>query len=158
VKVEITPVDLSDAAQLGLLMKLEAKSFSPSACFDEETWKGYMGCLIGCDDQSVGTMALGCDIAPGDTYDQDISSPGSLFLASINVQPESAGQGIASFALDWLANWAQMEGFRRIVSNFRPTNAASRHLHEKAGFTEVRRIPNFYKDPAEDAIEVEKIL
>ena len=68
----------------------------------------------------------------------------------VGVAPEKRGKGIGKKIVAALLSRADRE--KGIFLEVREGNTAARKLYEKAGFREIARRKNYYKDPPEDAV------
>lgn len=121
-----------------------------------ETWTGLKVFFVQLEGEgNVGSVAFAPHFTAGASYDEGISSEGTLWLVDIGIRPAFQRQGLAAKTLEWAKAWALVAGFWRMTSNFRVSNQASRSLHYNAGFLYDRIIHGYYKNPVEDAQLVE---
>jgi ribosomal protein S18 acetylase RimI-like enzyme len=58
---------------------------------------------------------------------------------------------------EWEIEYARRNGFRRIATNCRESNAAMISINEKFGFRAIRRTPRYYED-GEATVVMELLL
>jgi len=121
--------------------------------FDTEEWSGFEsywmlehGAIVGCS----------AFIRHAD-YDES-PRPGCLHIVSTGVLPEARGRGLGRKQKEWQIEYALREGFEVIVTNMRRTNGHMIHLNLQCGFRERKIHPDFYADPKEDAIVMERCI
>jgi len=78
--------------------------------------------------------------------------PGEWEIENIVVQKPLRRRGIATALLESLFRASEKAGNRALHLEVRESNIAARQLYVKHGFRQVGRRPNYYHDPAEDAI------
>jgi ribosomal protein S18 acetylase RimI-like enzyme len=144
--VEMREVKLPD--EQAELTAMEERIFSTDRF---QSWAGYEVFWMIFHDQKVGSIAFVPNLMPGLSWDEDAENQGNLWLVSIGVDPDFQRMEIGTEAMHWLINHARERGIPRIISNFRVSNHASRRLHQKCGFETVSIIPDYYRDPQEDA-------
>ena len=138
------------------LLDFDKRIFGSDTFESAEVWQRYKSYWIAADDQRVGAIAIAPDAAPSaHAWEEELHQAGALFLASIGILPEFQGKSYGSQALRLLIRRQCGMGFGYLISNFRVSNEGSRHLHERAGFTDQKRIiPGYYRNPVEDAMVV----
>jgi len=67
------------------------------------------------------------------------------------------GRGLGNRVKEWQIEYARQNGFRRMVTNCRESNAAMIAINEKYGFRAIRRTPGYYED-GEATIVMELVL
>jgi ribosomal-protein-alanine N-acetyltransferase len=73
-------------------------------------------------------------------------------IENIAVAEKARRQGIASLLVQQVLAAAREQGAEAVYLEVRNSNAAARKLYEICGFAESGRRPNYYSDPAEDAV------
>lgn len=68
------------------------------------------------------------------------------------------GKGIGRAVLDSIIKLCKDEGCERITLELRESNSVARALYESCGFAAVGKRPNFYSNPNETAILMDKTL
>jgi len=99
---------------------------------------------------------VGCSAFIRNVDYDDAPREGCLHIVSTGVLPEARGRGLGRKQKEWQFEFARREGFHTIVTNMRRSNAQIIHLNSELGFEERKIHPNFYVDPQEDAIVMER--
>ncbi|WP_083663222.1 ribosomal protein S18-alanine N-acetyltransferase [Actinomyces mediterranea] len=73
-------------------------------------------------------------------------------IMTIGVVESARGRGAGAQILATLTNEAKLRGARRVFLEVRESNEAARRLYEGAGFVELGRIRNYFRNPNEDAV------
>lgn len=151
-KMRRAGVDEADA-----LSEMDARSFAPGDRIVE--WDDYVTFWITLaeSNKEIGLIALFPNMFPGRDWELANKQIGTVWLTDIVVDSEYRKWGAAQFAVEWAVQWAKARGFSKMVSNFRVSNHASCRLHEKCGFKYAGIIPEYYHDPVEDAVLVERV-
>jgi ribosomal protein S18 acetylase RimI-like enzyme len=122
----------------------------PDDLFSAEDWLEFDSYWVILDGRVVGCTAF----KHHSDYDEE-PMPGSLFIVTTGLIPEFQGKGVGTQVKKWQIEYASEHGFELIVTNMRESNAASKRLNQRFGFT-VRHIdPGYYHDPEEAAIVME---
>ncbi len=79
-------------------------------------------------------------------------------IATLAVHPNRRRQGLAQLLLETAMQAAYAEGARIYHLEVRAGNLGAIQLYEKLGFDAVGRRPKYYKDNAEDAVLMTKIV
>lgn len=88
-------------------------------------------------------------------YDESLR-PGCLYIVSTGVLPEARGRGLGRNQKEWQIEYARTNGFAVVVTNMRKSSVRIIRLNLAYGF-EFRKIhPDFYEEPKEDAIVMER--
>ncbi|MBE0428383.1 MAG: GNAT family N-acetyltransferase [Thermoleophilia bacterium] len=69
---------------------------------------------------------------------------GELYLEGFYVRPRYQGRGYGTQMLDGVCSQLARDGYRRLLATVDPGNSAGRGLYGKAGFAEIRYLPNRY--------------
>ncbi|HUC31139.1 MAG TPA: GNAT family N-acetyltransferase [Candidatus Paceibacterota bacterium] len=134
--------------RISALAQLEKKIFPAADCLVyPEDWEGDEAFWILADGKIVGMMTFYFDWSAWRT-----KSPRCLYIESTGVLPEFRRKGIGSFAKEWQIQYARSNGFTRIETSCRESNAAIVALNRKFGFLVLGRIPHFYVAPDESGI------
>lgn len=75
-----------------------------------------------------------------------------LEILNLAVAPASRRQGVAGQLLRTAMKWAAAEGIAKICLEVRASNAAARAFYRSHGFHATGTRPNYYRDPADDAL------
>ena len=62
------------------------------------------------------------------------------------------GRGLGKRIKEWEIEYAKRNGFRRVVTNCRESNAAMISINEKYGFRAIRSTPGYYEDGEATAV------
>lgn len=79
-------------------------------------------------------------------------------LLNIAVSPSYRKMGIAQSLIDYMVEYLKQKGINRITLEVRKSNIAARSLYEKNGFRQFAVRKNYYSEPFEDGIIMEKKL
>ncbi len=135
--------------ELGALCEFDKKVFHafPGDLFSLEEWAQYESYWMIVDGRTVGCSALLPDV----DYDEQ-PKPGCLFIGSTGVAPEFRRSGFGRKQKLWQIQYAQQQGFRRVVTCSRLSNNPIIRLNLEYGF-EIRELsPDYYSDPAAPAL------
>jgi ribosomal-protein-alanine N-acetyltransferase len=77
---------------------------------------------------------------------------GEIHLMNIAVHPLRRGKGLGSHLLNRMIEEGIAKGVETAWLEVRPSNLAAKGLYEKAGFKEISRRPQYYRDTNEDGI------
>jgi [ribosomal protein S18]-alanine N-acetyltransferase len=75
-----------------------------------------------------------------------------LHINTLAVSPSQRRAGVATFLLQTVMAEAKAEGARRATLEVRASNEAALALYARLGFVVSARRPNYYTNPAEDAL------
>jgi len=143
-------VVLPDEIPQLLLFDQEIFGSYPDDLFSAEDWLQFESYWIIQDGRIIGCTAF----KPHSDYDEE-PMLGSLFVVTTGLIPELQGKGIGTKVKQWQIDYGNEHGFELMVTNMRESNAASRQLNQKFGFT-VRHIdPDYYHHPEEAAVVME---
>lgn len=73
-------------------------------------------------------------------------------IMTIGVVESARGRGVGMRILAALTGEAKRRGARRVFLEVRESNEAARRLYESAGFVDLGRIRNYFRNPSEDAV------
>ncbi len=79
-------------------------------------------------------------------------------ILNLAVSPEVRRRGVATALLDEVFARAKADGARAAFLEVRESNEGAISLYEKAGFEAVGKRKNYYRNPVEDALIMEKYL
>ncbi len=78
-----------------------------------------------------------------------------LWIASTGLLPEFRGRGIGKTLKAWQIAYAREEGFQKLVTQCRVSNARMIGINKRFGFQERRIYPGSYQNPEEDGVVME---
>ena len=79
-------------------------------------------------------------------------------ISNIAVLPSFRGKGLGKRILEQIIDLCRREGCVKITLELRKSNNIARALYEGCGFVAVGERPNFYSNPTENAILMDKSL
>lgn len=125
-----------------------------SICFSSP-WsrKSFADGMANCDIQSYFT-AIFDGVIVGYICLFHIFEDGELL--NIAVSPEYRKMGIAQSLIDRMVEYLKQKNVNRITLEVRKSNVAAKSLYEKNGFKQFAVRKNYYTDPFEDGIIMEK--
>jgi ribosomal protein S18 acetylase RimI-like enzyme len=129
--------------------------------FSRDDWRAYESWWMIVDKRKVGCCAFELhadfqdDVGGGA---ENPHRPGSLYIATTGILPEFRRQGFGTLLKYWQVSYARHHGFTRIVTNTRKSNAPMIGLNKKAGFRVIRTTPDYYEEPREPTVVMEKRL
>jgi ribosomal-protein-alanine N-acetyltransferase len=118
----------------------------------ESYWIVVDGRVAGCA-AFIPDVEFGEDLGDG----ENLSQPGTLYIQSTGLLPEFRGQGVGSRVKQWEIEHARRNGFGRVVTNCRESNAAMIAINEKYGFRAIRKTAGYYAD-GEATVVMELVL
>jgi ribosomal protein S18 acetylase RimI-like enzyme len=123
----------------------------PADLFSPETWEHLETWWLIADGEIVGCSAF----LPHVDYDESLR-PGTLYIMTTGVLPEYRNRGYGKAQKEWQIEYARRHGFKWIVTNSRQSNTRMIALNQKYGF-DIRGLdPNYYSDPPEAAVVMER--
>ena len=126
----------------------------PSDIFSREFWaKSCEAYWMTVNGQIVGCSAFQLN------HDHRGRNQGCLYISSTGILPEFRRQGLGRKQKEWQIEYARRNGFTRIVTNMRASNAPIIALNRSLGFT-VHEIvqTGMYDSPEEAAVVMELTL
>jgi ribosomal protein S18 acetylase RimI-like enzyme len=130
------------------LWKLDVEMFGDDA-FEEEFWLSLESYWIVVDGRVAGCAAFIHDVE----FQEDLrgdgenaAQPGTVYIQSTGLLRAYRGCGLGKRIKEWEIEYARRNGFRRIVTNCRESNAAMISINEKYGFGAIRSTPGYYED------------
>jgi ribosomal protein S18 acetylase RimI-like enzyme len=88
---------------------------------------------------------------------ENAAHPGTVYIQSTGLLRAYRGQGLGKRIKAWQIEYAKRNGFRRMVTNCRESNAAMISINEKFGFRAIRSTPGYYAD-GEATVVMELVL
>jgi ribosomal protein S18 acetylase RimI-like enzyme len=141
------------------LWKLDVEIFGRDA-FAPEDWLSLESYWIVVDGQVAGCAAFIPDVE----FQEDLrgdgenaAQSGTIYIQSTGLLRAYRGRGMGKRIKEWEIEYARRNGFRRIVTNCRESNAAMISINEKYGFRAIRSTPGYYED-GEATVVMELVL
>jgi ribosomal protein S18 acetylase RimI-like enzyme len=141
------------------LWKMDVEIFGKDA-FAPEDWLSLESYWIVVDGQVAGCAAFIPDVE----FQEDLrgdgenaAQRGTLYIQSTGLLRAYRGLGLGKRIKEWEIEYARRNGFRRIVTNCRESNAAMISINEKFGFRAIRSTPGYYED-GEATVVMELVL
>jgi ribosomal protein S18 acetylase RimI-like enzyme len=141
------------------LWNLDVAIFGKDA-FHPEVWLSLESYWILVDGQVAGCAAFihHADFQEDLREDaQNTPEAGTIYIQSTGLLPGYRGQGLGNRIKPWQIEYARQNGFRRIVTNCRESNAAMISINKKFGFRPIRTTPDYYED-GEATVVMELLL
>ena len=141
------------------LWSLDVTIFGKDA-FDHALWLLLESYWILVDSQVAGCSAFihHADFQEDLREDaQNTPQSGTLYIQSTGLLPQYRGQGLGQRVKAWQIDYARQNGFRRVVTNCRESNAAMISINKKFGFRFTRTTPDYYED-GEATVVLELLL
>jgi ribosomal protein S18 acetylase RimI-like enzyme len=130
------------------LWKLDVEIFGKDA-FDEELWLSLESYWIVVGGQVAGCAAFIHDVE----FQEDLrgdgenaAQPGTVYIQSTGLLRAYRGRALGKRIKEWEIEYARRNGFRRMVTNCRESNAAMISINQKFGFRVIRSTPGYYED------------
>jgi len=130
------------------LRKVDVEIFGVDA-FDEELWLSLESYWIVIDGRVAGCAAFIHDVE----FQEDLrgdgentAQPGTVYIQSTGLLGAYRGRGLGKRIKAWQIEYAKQNGFRRMVTNCRESNAAMISINKKFGFRAIRSTPGYYED------------
>src|ERR1700720_2208163 len=141
------------------LWNMDVEIFGKDA-FAPEYWLSLESYWIVADGQVAGCAAFIRDVEfqedlPGDR--ENAAQPGTVYIQRTGLLPEYRGRGLGTRIKAWQIEYAKRNGFRRMLTNCRESNAAMISINKKFGFRPIRSTPGYYED-GEATVVMELIL
>ena len=141
------------------LWKLDVEIFGVDA-FAPEDWLSLESYWILVDGRVTGCAAFIHDVEFGEDLlgdGKNVAQRGTLYIQSTGLRKEFRGRGVGSRVKEWQIDYARRNGFGRIVTNCRESNAAMIAINEKYGFRAIRKTADYYAD-GEATVVMELVL
>lgn len=149
--------------EIGTLLKLDAQTFQEADVITSEDewlyyWKGALCYFLSVGSTLAGSLVLCAHKGMWDEEKEILTDvPGCVHLVSIGILPEFQGRGLGSLLMTLGITHARVGGFSKVVSVIRPSNIASRKLHERFGFRKTgTTISGYFEEPDEPGVMYEK--
>jgi ribosomal protein S18 acetylase RimI-like enzyme len=130
------------------LWKLDVEIFGRDA-FEEELWLSLESYWIVVDGRVAGCAAFIHDVE----FQEDLlgdgenaAQRGTVYIQSTGLLRAYRGRGLGKRIKEWEIEYARRNGFRRMLTNCRESNAAMISINEKYGFRAIRSTPGYYED------------
>ena len=141
------------------LWKLDVEIFGKDA-FAPEDWLSLESYWIVVDGRVAGCAAFIPDVE----FQEDLrgdgenaAQRGTVYIQSTGLLREYRGRGLGKRIKEWEIEHARRNGFHRILTNCRESNAAMISINEKFGFRAIRSTPGYYED-GEATVVMELVL
>jgi GNAT superfamily N-acetyltransferase len=134
-----------DAAEL---WELDVEIFGVDA-FAPEDWLSLESYWILVDGRIAGCAAFIPDVEFGEDLlgdGENVAQRGTLYIQSTGLRREYRGQGLGTRVKEWEIDCARRNGFGRMVTNCRESNAAMITINERFGFRAIRKTAGYYAD------------
>ena len=80
------------------------------------------------------------------------------YITNVAVEPTARRNGVGRALMAGLSAFAARSGIKELSLEVRPSNHGALQLYKSVGFAEVGRRKNFYSDPREDALILNKSI
>jgi len=141
------------------LWNMDVEVFGKDA-FAPEDWLSLESYWIVVDGRVAGCAAFIPDVE----FQEDLrgdgenaAQRGTLYIQSTGLLRAYRGRGLGKRIKEWEIEYARRNGFRRIVTNCRESNAAMISINEKYGFRAIRSTRGYYED-GEATVVMELVL
>lgn len=144
-KIQISHADITMAPEI---YEIEKQSFSVPwslASIEQFLKNPNTICIAAKHDKVIGYVGM-----------YEISGEGDI--TNVAVLPEFRSSGIGTMLINALIKEAEKRSISKIMLEVRASNAPARSLYKKYGFYDVGTRKNYYTNPKEDAILMDKIL
>ena len=145
--------------EAGELWELDLAIFGKDA-FRREDWLSLESYWVVVDGQVAGCAAFIHDADFQEDLREDgenAAQPGTVYIQSTGLLLAYRGQGLGKRVKAWQIEYARRNGFRRMVTNCRESNARMISINEKYGFRTIRSTPGYYED-GEATVVMELVL
>lgn len=145
------------------LVLFDHKAFHeyPADWFDRDTWRACEAWWLIVDGRKVGCCAFALHQNFEEDVREDCENPrvrDSLYIVTTGILPRFRGQALGSLMKCWQIAYARHHGFTRMVTNTRKSNQAMIALNKKFGFQVLRTTPDYYDNPREPTVVMERVL
>jgi ribosomal protein S18 acetylase RimI-like enzyme len=133
----------------------------PADWFDRDAWEAYDSWWMIVDDRKVGCCAFEPHVDFQEDIREDGKNPhlrGSLYIVTTGILPSFQGLGFGALLKRWELLYAHRHGFTRVVTNTRKSNRPMIKLNERFGFNVLRTTPDYYEEPREPTVVMERRL
>jgi GNAT superfamily N-acetyltransferase len=128
--------------------------------FEEELWFSLEPYWIVVDGQIAGCAAFALDMEFQEDLredNQNVPCRGTLYIQTTGLLQAYRGQGFGKRIKEWQIEYARRNGFQRVITNCRESNAAMISINKKYGFKATRTTPGYYED-SEATVVMELVL
>jgi ribosomal protein S18 acetylase RimI-like enzyme len=145
------------------LVLFDHKAFAPYPAdwFDREDWRTYNSWWLLVHRRKVGC----CAFAPYVDFQEELGEGGpqpphqkSLYLVTTGILPAWRRLGLGTLLKAWQISYARRHGFTRLLTNTRKSNQAMIRLNLKFGFQVTHSMPDYYQNPREPTLVMERRL
>lgn len=145
--------------EIRALLAFDRKVFPKADLFPTAAWRQCESHWMIVDGARAGCAAflLHVDFQE-DVRDDGVNPvrPGTLYIATTGILPRYQGLGLGQLMKAWQVSYARYHGFHRIVTNTREGNHRMIALNRKFGFRVVRTTADYYSDPADATVVMER--
>lgn len=157
--MDLTMVRADPARERVELQEIWQQSLPDDKFFGDDVWQdpSVETYWVRVNGVRVGFTTLQLHVTVADTYDQDLPKEiGTMYILITALKPGFRGQGLGTQVKHWHIDYARGRGdIRKLVSNHRRSNTASRRFNVKSGYRQVAEKPDYYPKPLEDSIVME---
>lgn len=144
--------------ELRSLVAFDRRVFSRSDRFPSSDWASYKSFWLIVENKKIGCCAFLENVDFQHDSRADGVNPrrkGSLYIVTTGILPSFQGRGFGSLLKSFQVAYANRNGFTRIITNTRETNAAMIALNQKYDFQVLRTTPRYYSEPAASTVVME---
>ncbi len=141
------------------LWKMDVEIFGKDA-FRQEDWLTLEPYWVVVDGRVAGCAAFVHDADFQEDLGEDgrnAAQAGTVYIQSTGLLRAYRGRGLGKQIKAWQIEYARRNGFLRMVTNCRESNAAMISINEKYGFRAIRTTPGYYED-GEATVVMELVL
>lgn len=139
------------------LWAMDVEIFGVDA-FQLEDWLNLESYWILADGRVAGCAAFIRDVEfAEDLGEENPARRGTLYIQSTGLLPEFRGRGLGKRVKEWEIEYARTNGFARVLTNCRESNAAMIGINARYGFRAIRTTPGYYGD-GEATVVMELVL
>lgn len=129
----------------------------PTDWFDQDDWEACEAWWMLVNHRKVGCCAFELHVDFRE-YRKNPHLHGSLYIVTTGILPRLQGKGFGRLLKKWQLLYARRRGFTRVVTNTRKGNTPIIRLNKKFGFKVIRIARNYYEDPREPTVVMERRL
>ncbi len=138
------------------LMAFDRKVFGEADWFAAAQWREYESYWMLVDGRKAGCCAFERDRDfRHDLGEDDVARKGSLHITSSGISPEYQGQGFGTLMKAWQVAFGRRNGFTRMITTTRKSNARMIALNKKFGFRVLRVTSGYHRAPVEPTVVME---
>ena len=130
------------------LWKMDVEIFGKDA-FRQDDWLSLESYWVVVDGRVAGCAAFVHDADFQEDLGEDgrnAAQAGTVYIQSTGLLRAYRGRGLGKQIKAWQIEYAKRNGFQRMVTNCRESNAAMISINEKYGFRAIRTTPGYYED------------